>query len=223
MKYYQANLSTDIKVIGAYPQCSGIPNISGFDIDSLDSDLNSMIYLKNTEFPSIVPKIAFELSPKAILTDALHQILISSKGMLISNRLKAILKKYTSLPHSFYPAEIHYNNSKFEYFWYHPVVTSLDFIDYENSEFYLASITRMRKGKIEISSEKDFFDKRKSFKSPNKNILSSKIRILKEKARDIMFIPYINNRIHFSGVLRDEIQASNITGFDFSKEFTLEV
>ncbi|MDW7694276.1 hypothetical protein R9C00_05970 [Flammeovirgaceae bacterium SG7u.111] len=126
MDYFSIGRSNDIEIIGYYPQTSRISR-TGFHIDAFNSERQ----VKPDEFPAFEPNFALDIHPNAIETDVLDSAVLDF-GIIISEKLRSILKEYNLPPHRFYPIKV-FNSSKY-YYWLHFISKSEDFIDYGKTE-----------------------------------------------------------------------------------------
>ena len=92
--------------------------------------------LKNDRFPDFEPRIKFELSEKGKLSDLVGVPNMVANGMLMSPKFKAFLEQFNLMEHRFYEGQIKTGVFFREYFWFHPLNTYYQWLDYENSEVF---------------------------------------------------------------------------------------
>ncbi len=144
-KYYFINHSTDLKIIGHYPQVEHISHECHLSLSTPYSLKN----LVSWKFPDKEPMLDYLiLHKKAKLTDVLSFGMISAQGFLVSERFKEILEQLHLMPHKFYPAKIEYKGTLFNYCFLHLVSSSYDIIDFQKSKFYVSRTNLIKIGEF---------------------------------------------------------------------------
>lgn len=140
MKYYLLSWSVNKKEIGYYPQTIG----NEFIDENGELPLYSKGNITNEEFPSDLTNFNFEIHKKAKLTDVVDASNISARGLLVSEKVKNIMSEFNILNHKFYSASVLFKGKEYSYYWLHIVNTSLEGIDFLNSNFIEVGYTRSK-------------------------------------------------------------------------------
>ncbi|AEM71580.1 MULTISPECIES: imm11 family protein [Flagellimonas] len=133
MKYSKFSHSTEISQIGIFPQCELSRNVNPRAPDGIYN-------VPYNEFPDFIPRVEFDLAPKAKWTDIMTSGALSH-GYIVSERVKEIFEKHNLPSHAFYPAKIHSGDLSKDYYWFHFFNNDFwNWVDREKSELYLRSI-----------------------------------------------------------------------------------
>lgn len=116
MIYYIVSNSADEKVVGCYPQTSGL--FEGYD----HALPNAMENLTSDEFPDFVPDLRFELDDEAKLTDVVSASNLDfATGLLMNHKAKGIFEKCKIMAHEYFPAIVRTNSGEIPFYWLHMV------------------------------------------------------------------------------------------------------
>tara|TARA_B100000609_G_C17068546_1_gene357841 strand:- start:55 stop:699 length:645 start_codon:yes stop_codon:yes gene_type:complete len=184
-EYCLLDTSIDRKIVGCYTQTMGVPD--GFTFKMYDKP-NSMTKLNNKEFPKENPELIWQMEPKAKLTDVVSASNITARGLLCNDKVRDILEKHKLCEHRFYPATLIYQNSVFDYHWFHPIEQDLDIIDFEKSEFAITDYFRDSLNELIIRNMKDFKYK---FDNKAKGTIISLTKLIAKVKYDISIFSYI--------------------------------
>ena len=130
MKYYRIVESTNIEVVGKFPQrgkmYSELPinNKKHLFTHPVFTRLSADIY---------IPR--FKLRNEAKMTDMLSPAI--ENDFIISNTLKSILQEEAGQDYQFIPIEIYDGSKKMEYYLLRPVELQPDYIDFEKTEILI--------------------------------------------------------------------------------------
>lgn len=208
--YYTVKLSTDAKMIGCFPQVDCLTQFHAHQF-------------KYDRFPDFDPQLSFELEKKAKLTDVLSQASVSANGLLVNEKTKAILEKYTMSEHRFFPASVMDKKGKIhsEYYWLHLVAREayFDWIDFPKSKFLL------EKGignfeEIQINSKEDYDLKVRE--ADNMEILADIVadKIVFTPAFNenlsVFVLPKIDIHVFITSELKEALVNNSISGIEFS-------
>jgi hypothetical protein len=93
-------------------------------------------------FPDFIPNLNYLVLHKdAISTDVLSAAMISS-GFIVSEKMKNILSQHKLPPHKFYPAIVEHNGTFYQnYSWFFYVCDVLDYINYQQTDFYITDLS----------------------------------------------------------------------------------
>jgi hypothetical protein len=204
--YYILKPAVDTEETGhVFP---AVESYDGYDFNAP----NSVHKLNFREFPGFVPDLRFKLAKGAKLCDMMGQATINAHGFLISERLKAVFEQFNIIPHRYYPAKVEDHKGNFhDYFWMHLVwEEGKDFVNYNDSVFFKRKFSN-NLGYINLSSDKDFWDKKEELGS--RYMIG--IELLKFKVKpsfQLIVIPYKTD-IVVDELMKNAI--SNYSGIDF--------
>ena len=201
--YYQITNELDDKVVGKdYPQ-----------VDCLTMAQAHLINSWHLFDPQ--PELKFELKKKAVLTDVLKDATISSRGFLISQKIKDLLADFKLMRHQFFNATVKAKKVKLDYYWLHLSEPQLSrYLDYKKSVFYRTEYT-FREDLIDLKSYEHYEQLKKQDKDASFGVELDQIALSEEfdKALDMFtFLPFGLN-IYISQKLRDALLEKNIMGF----------
>lgn len=124
--FYTITHTNDVKVIGHYPQVA-------FKEGYNPTLPNSHRKVKSNEFPNFIPNLELRLHDKALEVDFLKRT-GPHFGLLVSQKMKDILKTFKLPRHHFYQIHVHHKDKKLNYYWFHYIVDDFwDFIDKDKS------------------------------------------------------------------------------------------
>lgn len=215
MKYFSLTNSTDEKEVGKiWPQCDSVPD--GYKYTELIEGPNSMTELDNDEFPNENPNLIFGLHRKAKLTDVISPSNISAVGLLVNEKVKAILEDFNLIEHRYYPAIIKDRGPDHKYYWLHLVKSDLFGVDFKQSKFEITNLANKPEANIKINSWEHFIERNKDIGL--KHIRAKKLIIEPEAQKDLMYFPYIYSFMFVSEELALELAAQKITGLEIAEQ-----
>ncbi len=165
------------------------------------------------------PKLSFELSRSAFLTDVLKDATISAPGFLISERVKRLLDSFNIMRHQFFPAPVRTRRSVHGYYWWHlcePKLTTR--LDYERSTFYRTEFG-FREEPIVLTSYRQYEKLKKRDKEASFGVELDSIVFSKsfDRTLDVFtFLPF-DRAVYCSGQLREALEGGGVSGFSFKK------
>ncbi len=217
--YYFINFSTDLKIIGHYPQVEHISHECHLSLSSPHSLKNIVSW----KFPDKAPMLDYLiLHKKAKLTDVLSFGMISAQGFLVSERFKEILEQLHLMPHKFYPAKIEYKGTFFNYFFLHLVSSSYDIIDFQKSKFYISDIGLSKVGDIKFENEENFLLKKKNLiLNESKSIRAQKLYFRNEFENnpiDMFYFTGLHFEVFISQKIKSAIEVMEVTGLNIKNQ-----
>ncbi|GGH08797.1 hypothetical protein FAZ19_02435 [Sphingobacterium alkalisoli] len=214
--FHTIEYSTDLQEIGkSYPQIQKMRK--GYDF----KPENSIDKLSRCDkkFPNFSPDLNhFILPSSSIATDFISNS-ISSKGMIVSEKVVELFKKITHCPVQFYPAEIMHKSSILKkYFWMHIVSDYTDKINYFKTNFVILQDYKHEHGAIQINSLADLVEKKQELINNNPDLtmtiwaesitLSSQFN----STLDFFEIGTFDNNIYVSDLFFKLYHDTNLTG-----------
>lgn len=213
MKYTIVSNATSEKVIGkTYPQCTGVPN--GFDFTWYE-EANSMTLLNNNHIPNFTPNLIFELDHRSILTDVISPSNISARGLLCNTSVKKTIEKHSLDTHKFYEGRLIHKNSELIYWWFHPLKTSIETIDFKFTKFYETNLLGHKIKDLEINSILEFKTQYELSRKKLQKIRSNQLTF-KNLSFDIFIIPELHSHILISEKLKQTL--STYSGLTFKEQ-----
>jgi hypothetical protein len=204
--YYSIENQTNTKEVGPdYPQANCLTQPYAHEI-------------KFNSFPNFEPKLIYELSKRAKLTDVLSQAAISAHGLLVGERFKIILQGFNLMKHKFYPVTIQTKKGIEQYYWLHLVDSSfINVINYNASKFYWTKST-FRKDVIKLTS----FDEYQKLKKENGILWGVSIDEIKlnesfDSNLDLFSSIPFDMGIYVSDRLKKKIEEEKITGIQINE------
>lgn len=209
MKYYILTWTVNKKVIGYYPQTVGNECID----ENGDLPPYAKGYITNEEFPDQLTNFNFEMHKRAKLTDLVDASNISARGLLVSEKMKNIISEFNILNHKFYPANLEFKGETLRYYWLHIVNTTLEGIDFLNSNFIEVGYTRRKEKDVEINSHEEY-----DRITCDMMIDCDKIVLQPSfKEYDLFFFPCISSDLFASERLINALKANKITGIEIEE------
>lgn len=209
MEYFLISNSTNLKEIGHYIQCKGMPD--GYNYKWFEQP-NSMTNLTNDSFPDFEPDLVFELEKKAKLTDIVSTSNISAKGLLMNEKTKNIFEQCNLGQHKFYPATVIYKNEKHQYFWLHILNLRIEDINLKESKFYKSEFGFDKLGYLSFNGYEEAF---RIARETDCFIRPEKI-IMNKNYINIFYLP-ISNSIYISNNLKTILDKNNINGMEIKQ------
>jgi len=213
MRYYSVSNSADEKIVGCYPQTSGL--FEGYNHDSP----NAMENLTSDEFPDFTPDLRFELDEDAKLTDIVSPSNLDfATGLLMNFKSKEIFQKYKLMSHEYYSALLKTRSEDLDYFWLHIVSPyPSSYIDIPNSLFWeiLPSQEKVERKFSSITDHEKYFEQ-------STNQLTIKEVILEESFEtenyDLLCFPGVFSGFLMSERLCNAILAVGLTGLKVKEQ-----
>lgn len=212
MKYYRLKHSWIDKEIGQFPQVSECT----YDVNVNDPRfIDNLGFLEKLENDVKVP--AGKLANRAKITDLVSA---SPKGLsgklLISNRLKQIIKKYSDNKAQLFETYILSKGTKYVYWLLHPYCFDFEYIDFKRSLVKIEN-ENLERVPIQINSFEEFQEKLEYAKIKRKLIFIDSISFKVNTSSDLFFIRYVYGGLGYycSEKLKSEIEDSGCTGLIF--------
>ena len=160
----------------------------------------------------------FRLDKRSPLTDVLSQSFIAAKGLLISNRLSELLKKWTLKNVEQIEAIVKdAKGNEHHYYWIHPIVDFLTSVDYKKTKFIIqARDTQNIISNFKVGNAKELYDRAMRL-TYEKEVRPEGSLYLKDTwcfESDVIITNVIGARIFVSRELKNEIEKENISGID---------
>jgi Immunity protein family (Imm11) len=216
MKCYTFQPACDTKETGSqYPQVQKMK--PGYNYKASNSV--HALSRAHERFPDYRPDFDyFILHSWAKMTDLLSVAVISG-GFLISERLKYIFEQFIVAPHKFYRVRLKYKNTFYDnYYWMHIICNLTDFVDYQQSTFFIYYNYSHNLGNISVKSKEEYLKKLDNLKidNPDKNITiwADKIKLTDgfDTSLDLFMIGTFNADYYISESLRSAIINAKLTG-----------
>lgn len=205
MKYFNIGQTSEIDVIGFYPQTK---RAVGYHVDSVNNVMRNL-------FPDYQPLYGLELNPNSKATDVIDKGILNF-GLVISQRFKTLLEAFNLPPHRFYPIDV--LGTDIKYYWFHYISNMEKYIDFNKTE-------------LEIYNSLPPFEVQKRFVSESyealieicREIVSTRGRAIRYKliqingnfpCYDLFEIVGAQYFTLISGKLKEEIIKNNITGLE---------
>lgn len=217
MNFYFIRNSIDDKIVGHYNQAINAKHNCNIWEDPKFIDRIDFI---KVDFDPITSNAILE--KKAKLTD-----LINSTGvgfglrLLISDKLKKLLEKYSINKCQFFESPVIYNNEKLENYWVtHPFTFKIDYVDFNKSQVSVRIQKKeggTEKNALKINSLDDF-NKSNNFHRERNEIVTIEKVFLKENINDDFFmLRFVEGGLRYivSEKLKKEIEHLNCTGIEF--------
>ncbi len=226
MRYFEFGRNNNRKVVGKnYCQTSEVFDLDfkkGIPfIDQLSSLPNYLGKLDNSKFPDVEPRVKFQLNSGSKQTDLINIINTNSRGLFISNRLKGLMENFNLMEHKFYSGELFIEEKPLLYYWFHPVVEDLKWIDFSKSVFSImdAELIIKEVDQRVFESEKNY----QNFRLNNKNNIQMKTIFLNKeffKDLDFFYLPgfQFGYKYFISNELKLEMEKKKISGVAFKSQ-----
>ncbi len=205
--YYIIDNALDDKIVGkAYPQVDCETMAQAHLIDSW--------HLWDPK-----PKLNFTLKRNAILTDVLKDATISSRGFLINEKVKEILKLFHIMQHQFFHAPVRAKGKIHDYYWWHLCEPELTHhLDYEKSVFYRTEY-EFREEPITLTSYQHYETLKKQDAEASFGVEIETIALAKTFDRTLdafTFLP-LDGHIYISENLKQALEQNDVTGLKIEK------
>lgn len=219
MNYYKLSFSCNTKDTGSvYPQVQKMN-------DSYDYKGKNSVYALSRchdSFPDFEPNLdGFILHGKAKLTDFISNGIISSTGVLLSEKAKNILETSHLQGCKFYNAKILYKESIIDYFWMHFISNVRISVNYKKSGFFIIQNFSTKIENIDVESEEDLINKEKHLQENNPGktlaIWADEINLDSsfDKQLDLFKVGKFDSYYYVSNRLRNFFDEQNITGIEY--------
>jgi hypothetical protein len=204
--YYSVDNKTDKEVGNVFPQATCLTKAQAH-------------MLRADQFPASEPSLEFELEKKAKLTDVVSEAAMGTSGLLISQKLKALLEEFSLMRYKMYPVRLITKKGDETYFWLHLVDPELvRKIDYPNSVFYWTDCS-FREDIIKLNTFNDYAVKKKA-NGALWDVEVEKLRLLPaftSKPYDLFKLSPISTDIFISQKLKQALEAHQITGLEIKE------
>ena len=207
MKYYSADSTDNIDVIGHYPQTR---SMLAYNPDGE----NSFRKVRWNEFADFVPQYKVEIHPEANVTNFLERSPLPF-GFLIDELFLEVLKSHKLPDYRAYKVEVFHNNKSLEYYWFHFV---FDMWHYLEKDLSRVIVYQKISGKTLTEHS---FESRDNLASLKKSLNFEKGMQIKEVVfdesaaefdllaiTDFFHIPLISQR------LKDDLHLAGLNGFE---------
>lgn len=216
MKYFSINNSLNSKILGHYPQVKDIKqNCDVWD----EPKFIEHVHFKKIDFEPITANAI--LNPKSKLTDLISVTGMGfTKKLLVSGKLKEILKHNKNNGLQFYPSDLIYKNEIINDYWIlNSFEIDMSFINIEKSNF----VWRKKKEEggtylidIKFNSLNEFIKKIEDDNLEGKLYLN-KIAIKEEIKENFFTLLHVEGGVKYiaSEKLKKEIEDAGCTGIEF--------
>ncbi len=215
MLYSRLYNSSDKKEIGQFPQIKMA--IGDFDINSNTYIGNETYYLKEINYSPNLPTLILDKNSK--LTDLISVSFIGlSEGLIISNKLKCIIKNIGS-NFQLFPIKINQGDILHcDYYYLRISNISYNYIDFNETKFLECENLYGPGHQILINNAHDFNTKFKNLKYP-KTIKIENLSILPTTKESLLALNFVEGGIGFyiSEELKSKIKESKCTGIVFTE------
>jgi hypothetical protein len=210
MNYYRIEESTDLKIIGSYPQAQKANHLVPVDspVHLWKAKKIGSKWDNNVSIPEPI------LLKKAKLTDAISSV-VTGGNLIISNKLKQILSSTNNDCIQFIQVNIFYNEKKIPYWMVNPCCFGFENIDFINSEIWLTDAGITDVSKLSLLNINEFNEKCKELKPPM-SLQFKKLAFLRNTQDDFFVIRYaVSGYGYVSEKLKNEIEQAGCTGIRF--------
>ncbi len=188
--------------------------------------------LKNDNLPSKIPDIgSFVLYKSSKVTDFINGGFVSQYGLVISEKVKAILTKFNLGKHQFYPLKIKHNDLVYKNYFLFKTLSSADhFIDIKETNFYKQRVMAFdAEDRMDVlfnnqSEIDDFIKENKKLDYDRRlGVYSKQIKINSNFPKlDFFYLKKFQNSAYssrplISERLKNELEKNGITGVKFEK------
>lgn len=211
MNYYRIEESTDLKIIGTYPQAQKANHLVPVD-NPLHLWKARKIGIKWDDNISIPEPI---LMKKARLTDLVSSV-VTGGNLIISNKLKEIITQANNNCIQFMQVAVIYNEKKISYWILNPISFGFENIDFANTEIWLETYGNTKISQIPINDMEQFDEAKVKYKLPER-ISIARIELKKEVKNDLFVLRHtVSGSGYFvSEKLKNEIEEAGCTGIRF--------
>lgn len=212
--YYVLKYSTSPDVVGIVPQCHRAYTLKGGRRSGAD-----VPFLPIGEPASNVHFPIYLMHPKAKQTDVLNTI-YSYSGILVSERLKNILQQFHISEYQIFPITVeHYGNQK-QYYLFNFYQPHLDYILFEESDFYIVKGLANKVGDIKLSSLQEYLEIREKINLDLEDVrtsikLSKLVLNYKNIKNDLFRLTHLISIYIVSESMKNIFIKQGITGVDF--------
>lgn len=217
MKYFQIEYSTDLKIIGSYPQVQNSVIVPLGEVEKM----GKIHFRQVNPFSSLPANIyfpAFQLSRRAKPTDLLSVVSLASMGIVISNKFKSILEPHIDDDSSFFPIDVvNAKGQQLQYWLLHIPKSSTHFIDFPNTEVWRLKGIWEKDERLEVNSDEEFKLFKKRFIPPEACIQIEKACFIPNIESHVFSIDELANGKAYilSEILMLEAINSEISGVSF--------
>ncbi|QWX83014.1 hypothetical protein H0I23_11135 [Cellulophaga sp. HaHaR_3_176] len=187
---------------------------------------NSETKLEHTTLPNFKPVFSNVYINR--LTDVMFCNNIGGKGFIVSEKLKKLLAKHNIDTHRFYNLNLFYYDTKKQvlnnYYWFQIVSTNfLDWIDYNNSKFYLFDDFEENKVmELDLKNKEQLAEEVKNTMNTDNIVIYEKLTFNSNfKNLDFFYMDDLfDNLFNYpivSEKLMYEIEKNNIQSFEFKE------
>lgn len=185
--------------------------------------LESAFVLKSNKKVGSAPDLAYELVPRAKLTDVLSQASISATGILCNQRMVTLLNKFKLQDHHLFPCRV-YTSKRNKYFWLQCISTKMiRYIDFPNSTFYRVDYGFGTDEQFKLRSYEQYQSKNK--KLPLGSWIQAGTIQLSSRYKhdlDLFSIPEIDGRLYISQRLAEALIKKKISGIKIIEATNIE-
>jgi hypothetical protein len=210
MTYYRIEDSTELKIIGCYPQAQKANHLVPLD-NPLHLWNARRIGSKWDDSISIPEPI---LMKKAKLTDVISSV-VTGGNLIISDKLKRILSSTNNNCIQFIQVNIVYQEKKIPYWIVNPHCFGVENIDFINSEIWLTDAGITDVSKLVLVNINEFNEKCNELKPPM-SLQFKKLAFLEKTKDDFFVIRYtLSGFGYVSEKLKTVIEEAGCTGIRF--------
>jgi len=221
MHYYKLKEACGTEETGPnYPQTDGM--VGDYDFNSKDS-----IYQLNVNtIPNTITDFGIiKLAHSSNLTDIISIALISSAGLIVSEKVKNIFEQYSIQKSIYIKLKIQHKNRIIDSNYYRLFIETENQtrrIDYVNSKFYISQFGNDR-GDVEVKSEDDFVKKSGEVQSIyNWSYIVPKFLTFRSNGLDLFTYP-MGLGLIITTRLKNELVDNAITGIKFDELENAEI
>ncbi len=212
MQYFSITESTDEKIIGMhYPQCAGLLKEYNNDYENPYS-LYYFAHQKGKRVNYKPDLSSIKILERTKLTDLISCSLGPGNDIVVSSRLKNIIKESKASQYQIFETILNKKNVKFKYWWIHYIYNLEKVVDYEASRFSHTNDKLSLKAKnIKSHKEyKEFYDKEDTY-----GLIRATNIVLRHKPLDFFIVGQFNQTHYISKELKDRLVNEGITGLEF--------
>ena len=210
MNYYQISMTSDLNIIGHYPQTK-LRTDQGDNVR-----VDGYLAMKAYKFPDFIPNYKLELHPKAKPTNFLSKGPVNF-GWIVDGKLKRILESYKLPKHHYYKIKVFYKTEVLDYFWLHYIVDDFwDFLNTENS--YCEVFSKKTPFEVQIDkvfpilSKEQVIEEKKKYRLGRTRI--GKITMKSNFPKYDLYETDIYSHTIISHLMKSHLEKENITGIE---------